>query len=153
MPILYFLFALAIGLVMPLQAAINSQLQNQLGGSTLLAALVSFVVGSVALAAALLLSGQRWPERAQWLQADGWMYAGGAMGALIVFGTTLLAPRIGVAAMMLLLIAGQVLVSLLFDRYGWLGMPVREIGVARLLGAALVVGGVVLVNFGDKLGR
>jgi transporter family-2 protein len=52
--------------------------------------------------------------------------------------------------MLSLIIAGQVCASLLFDRFGWLSMPLREISLPRLAGAALVVAGVLLVNFGDK---
>lgn len=63
------------------------------------------------------------------------------MGALFVFGTTLLAPRIGVAAMVSLIVAGQIISSLLFDRFGWLGLPLRDIGYARMLGALPIAAG------------
>jgi transporter family-2 protein len=73
------------------------------------------------------------------------------MGALFVFGTTLLAPRIGVTVMVALIIGGQVLSSLLFDRFGLLGFAVREISLPRLAGVLLVLAGVLLVSFGDRL--
>lgn len=149
----YFVFAFAIGCIVPLQAAVNNQLKAQIGGSTVLAALISFSVGTVALALIALLSGQRWQGLAGLAQAATWQLSGGLMGAAFVFGTTLLAPRIGVAALLSLIIAGQIVLSLLFDRFGWLGLPLRDIPAARLLGAALVVAGVLLVNFGDRLGR
>lgn len=147
---IYPLFAFLIGVVVPLQAAINNQLKGVLGNSTLLAALVSFSVGSLCLAGLAVATGQKWQDLAQLGRVEWWMLLGGAMGAMFVFGTTLLAPRLGVAAMLSLVIAGQVCVSLMFDRFGWLAMPLREVNAPRLLGAALVVGGVLLVNFGDK---
>ncbi|MEH6460123.1 DMT family transporter [Chitinimonas sp. JJ19] len=153
MTTLYYLFAFAIGCVVPLQAAINNQLKLQIGGSTLLAALLSFAVGTLALLLIAALTGQRWSGLAGLGQVSGWQLSGGLMGALFVFGTTLLAPRIGVAAMLSLIIAGQILLSLLFDRYGWLGLAVREVSPARLAGALLVVVGVLLVNYGDRLGK
>ncbi len=79
-----------------------------------------------------------------------WEWLGGALGAFFVFGSTLLAPRIGVAAMIALIVAGQVISSLVFDRYGLLGLPVRSISGVRLAGAALILAGAVLVNFGDR---
>ncbi|WP_028454721.1 DMT family transporter [Chitinilyticum litopenaei] len=149
---LYPLLALTIGLVVPLQAAINNQLKHVIGGSTVLAALVSFVVGGLTLALVALATGQKWQGLANLPRAEWWMLLGGVLGALFVFGTTLLAPKIGVAVMLSLIIAGQVVASLLFDRFGLLGMPLRDINSWRLLGAVLVVIGVVLVNFGDRFG-
>lgn len=144
------LMAFAIGVVVPLQAAVNNQLKLLLGGSTVLAALISFAVGTISLALLALFSGQRFSGLTQLARGEWWMFVGGLLGAFFVFGTTLLAPRLGVAAMLSLIIAGQVCTSLLFDRFGWLSMPLREISLPRLAGAVLVVLGVLLVNFGDK---
>lgn len=145
--------AFVMGVVVPLQAAINHQLKLLIGGSPVLAALVSFAVGLVTLTIAALLSGQKWVGLTALPRAEWWMLSGGALGALFVFGTTLLAPRLGVAVMLSLIIAGQVCASLLFDRYGWLGMPLKEINSWRLGGALLVVAGVLLVNLGDRIGK
>jgi len=147
---IYLLLAFTIGCVIPLQAAVNNQLKIHLGGSTLLAAFVSFSVGTIALAAVATVSGQRWQSLTTLGEAKAWQLTGGLLGALFVFGTTLLAPRIGVAKMISLLIAGQVLTSLLMDQKGWLGLVTRELTLTRAAGAILVVGGVLLVNF-DQL--
>jgi len=56
-------------------------------------------------------------------------------------------PQLGAATFFALLIAGQMLGSIVFDHFGILGMPVHEISAMRLLGAALLVGGVVLIRF------
>lgn len=147
---LYLLFAFAIGCAIPMQAAINNQLKSYLDGSTLMASLVSFTVGTIALAVIAAGTGQRWQSLGSLGEAKSWQLTGGLLGAIFVFGTTLLAPRIGVAKMVALIIAGQVLVSLLMDHEGWLGLAVREITLTRALGALLVVAGVLLVNF-DQL--
>lgn len=149
----YFLLALIIGLIVPLQSAVNNQLKGVIGGSTLLAALLSFSIGTLTLALIALLSGQKWAGLANLGNASWWMLTGGLMGALFVFGTTLLAPKIGVAAMVSLIISGQIIASLLFDRFGILGLPVREIGSLRILGAVLIAAGVLLVNFGPLLAK
>ena len=143
----YVALAFAIGCAIPLQAAINNQLKGHLEQSTILAALVSFTVGTIALAVVALATGQRVIALGNLAEARAWQLTGGLLGALFVFGTTLLAPKIGVARMMALIIAGQVLVSILMDRGGWLGLPVRDVSVTRVAGAILVVAGVVLVNF------
>lgn len=148
---LYLLFALVIGLIVPMQSAINHQLKLVLGESTLLAALISFCAGTLVLLLLSIATQQKWHSLTQLGQASWWHFTGGAMGALFVFGTTLLAPRIGVTAMLAVIICGQILASLVFDRYGLLGLPMRELSSPRLIGAALVIIGVVLVSFGDRL--
>lgn len=148
----YLFLAFVIGCAIPLQAAINSQLKGHLAQSTILAAFVSFAVGTVALAVVAVLTGQRIGALGNVTDAPAWQVTGGLLGAFFVFGTTLLAPQIGVARMTALILAGQVLISLLMDRGGWLGLPVRELSATRIAGGLLVVAGVVLVNF-DQLFR
>ena len=143
----YLFLAFVIGCAIPLQAAINSQLKGHLAHSTILAALVSFAVGTLALAIVAVVTGQRIGALAHVTDARAWQLTGGLLGALFVFGTTLLAPQIGVARMTALILAGQVLVSLMMDAGGWLGLPVRELSATRIGGALLVVAGVVLVNY------
>lgn len=144
----YSLLALTIGLVVPLQAAINHQLKSVIDHSTVLAALVSFSVGMLALLLIALTTGQKLGALLELPKAEPWMLLGGLLGALFVFGTTLLAPKLGAATMLSLIITGQIIASILFDHYGWLAMPIKEISWPRLLGAALVIIGVLLVNFG-----
>jgi transporter family-2 protein len=143
----YLALAFAIGCLIPLQAAINARLRDHLDHSTLLAALVSFAVGTAALAAMALVTGQRWQALGGIAGAKGWQLTGGLLGALFVFATTLLAPKIGLAKMVALVIAGQVALSLVADHYGWLGLAVREVSPLRAGGAALVVAGVLMVNY------
>lgn len=150
MVVLFLLLAFCIGLVLPLQAAINSSLRDTLRSGSVLAALVSFSVGTVALAAAGLLAGQPFAAFAGLPRIAWWQWLGGFLGASFIFGSTLLPPRIGLAAMTALIVAGQITCSLVFDRYGWLGLPVRDISWIRVMGAVLLLAGAVLVNFGDR---
>jgi len=149
----YLAFAFAIGLMIPVQAAVNNQLKGFVGSSTLLAALISFSVGTLALAVVSAANRQPFGALAGISKAEWWHLTGGLLGALFVFGTTLLAPRIGVAKMTALIVAGQVLISLVLDHNGWLGLAVREITPTRALGGALVVAGVFLVNLDQLAGR
>jgi transporter family-2 protein len=151
MQTVYALLALSIGLVVPLQAAVNNQLKITLGGSTVMAALVSFACGTLTLAIVAFAMQEKWGSLAQVARAPWWQLTGGAMGALFVFGTTLLAPRLGFAVMLALIIGGQILASLAFDRIGLMGIPVRELTTPRVIGALLTIVGVALVNFGDRL--
>ena len=150
MVLLLLLMAFSIGLVIPLQSAINTSLRDTLGSGSLLAALVSFAVGTLFLAGISVATGQPLASLAGLPRIAWWQWLGGVLGAFFVFGSTLLAPRIGMAAMISLIVAGQVVSSLAFDRFGILGLPVRDISWIRLAGAALLLAGAVLVNFGDR---
>ena len=152
-PMPYLLLAFAIGCMIPLQAAINARLRDHLDHSTLLAALVSFAVGTLALAAMAVLTSQRWQSLGGVADAKSWQLTGGLLGAVFVFASTLLAPKIGLAKMVALVLAGQVVMSIVADHYGWIGLAVREVTPVRIAGAALVVLGVVMVNYDSFFGR
>ncbi len=55
-------------------------------------------------------------------------------------------PKIGVALAFSLAIGGQMLVTLLIDHFGWLGVPEKPINLWRVLGAALITVGVILIR-------
>ncbi len=145
------LFAFFIGCIIPLQALVNNSLRVTVGSGAVFAAFMNFLVGAIILGVICVVSGEKWSSVVRLDSIAPWQLAGGVLGAIFVFGTTLIAPRIGVATMLSLVITGQILASLVFDRIGILGLVERELSTPRLIGAVLVVAGVLLVNFGDKL--
>lgn len=150
MLLLFLFLAFAIGLIIPLQSSVNNALRASLQSGSMLAALVSFAVGTLVLLGVAALTGQPFGSLAGLPRVPWWQWLGGAMGAFFVFGSTLLAPRIGLAAMISLIVAGQVCSSLLFDRYGLMGLPIREVSWPRMLGLLLILAGAFLVNFGNR---
>jgi transporter family-2 protein len=58
----------------------------------------------------------------------------------------ILAPRIGVAMTFSLIVAGQMLITLILDHFGFLGLPVKEINLARIGGILLISAGVVIIR-------
>ncbi len=144
-------FAFFIGCIIPLQAILNNSLRVTLGSGAVFAAMMNFLVGLVVLVVLCLVTGEKWSSVLKLSTIAPWQLAGGLLGATFVFGATLLAPRIGVANMLSLVIAGQILASLFFDRLGVLGLVERELSMPRAIGALLVIAGVLLVNFGDRL--
>jgi transporter family-2 protein len=145
------LLAFSIGMFLPLQVAINNALKTDVADSTLLAALVSFGVGTLTLLLFSVATRQPIQVLSSLPHLTWWKLVGGTFGALFVFSSIYLAPRIGFAAMASLIITGQIFASLLMDRVGFLGVPVRDISIVKLSGAALLIAGIILVNFGDRL--
>ena len=137
------------GSAMPIQAAINSQLRGGLLGSPVLASLVSFAMGTLALLLVYFgaLRGGL-PSMAELGKTQWWVWLGGPLGAFFVLTSILAAPRIGAASMIVLFVAGQIRMALVLDHFGLLGMPLREVNATRLLGAALVLVGALLVTRG-----
>jgi transporter family-2 protein len=143
--------AFSIGMFLPLQTAINNALKTDIADSTLLAAFVSFGVGTLTLLLFSVATKQPFQALSSLPHLTWWKLVGGTFGALFVFSSIYLAPRIGFAPMASLIITGQLIASLLMDRSGFLGVPVRDISMVKLSGAVLLIAGMVLVNFGDRL--
>jgi transporter family-2 protein len=151
MNLVLLLMAFCVGIAISLQAAVNSQLSMSLGANSLVAALVSFSVGTVVLALIVAARGglaQVVPALAA--QAP-WKLCGGFLGAAFVFGSVFLAPRIGLLNMVVLVVAGQLLMSIAIDNFGLVQMAVRKVSVVRLAGALVMVLGVALTLFGDRI--
>ena len=141
LPMLLVLFA---GGMIALQAPTNAMLARA-GGSPVLAALISFAVGTVALLIVWLLSGSR-PGAASFTNLRWYAWLGGLYGAIYVSVAAFAAPRIGIASLITIGIAGQIAMALWLDHVGALGLPRDPISLGRTLGALLVVAGVVLVR-------
>ena len=143
--ILLLLLALAAGVLLPVQAGVNAQLRSVVG-SPLAAALVSFLVGTAGLGTAAVIFRAPMAVRTAWAVSPWWLWVGGLIGALYVVATIVLAPRLGAATLVAAVVAGQMIASLLRDQYGLLGFPTHPINGLRVLGAALVTVGVILVQ-------
>ena len=139
------LLALALGAILPTQAAINARLAKA-SGSPVMAALISFAVGTVALLAYLSVNRDLsfgWIQTNQW---PWWIWIGGLLGTFFVAGIVILLPKLGVALAFSLVIAGQMFTAIVFDHFGWLGTSIREISFGRIAGAILLIAGVVLIR-------
>lgn len=142
---LYLFVCLLAGALMPLQAGVNAQLARWVG-HPVTASLVSFAVGTLALLAYNAAVRPQLPSAASLVSAPWWVWAGGLFGAVFVTAAAAFAPRLGAATFISITIAGQVFVSILLDHFGVVGFAARPVTVPRLLGALLLVAGVLLVR-------
>jgi transporter family-2 protein len=137
--------ALAAGMAAPTQFAINTQLRDLVGGPVLAAAL-SFLVGTVALFATTAVLRRSVPELGPIVGAPWWMWTGGLLGAFFVCASIILTPRLGAATTVGVFLTGQVVASIAIDHFGLLGVPVQSASLPRIGGALLIVVGVVIVQ-------
>lgn len=138
------LVALAVGGLIPIQTAANSRLRMSVGNKPVMPALISFSSALFfAVVATTVLRGNPMPQFSADVPWWGWL--GGVMGVCFVLGNILLFPRLGALETVVLPILGQVVMGLLVDRFGLLGAPAMPVSWMRVLGAAVVFAGIVVV--------
>lgn len=140
----YILLAFLTGIAISVQAGVNANLRQSLT-NPVLAAAVSFGTGFVSLLMLLLTSGASLPAIETVRQVSWWKWTGGIIGAAYVTTVIVSVPKIGTANLVSLSVAGQLLAAVVLDHYGLLGFALHPANGWRLLGMALIVGGVLLV--------
>ena len=141
--IFWVLFALFLGVAMPLQAGVNMSLTQGWTHHALLTAMFSSLVTSASLAVALLIMR---PPLPQMQLMPIWQYTGGLLGATMLLGAIMAGPRLGAATLVALVLAGQLSAAVLFDHFGVLGFSAKAVTLPRVLGIALIGAGVFLVR-------
>ena len=134
--------AVLAGVAVAVQTSFTAAAQRALG-PVIVVAISGLVTGAVALAVALFLSKPELDAR-----AVGYSLASGVLGAFIVGSIAFAAGHGGVARTLSLVIASQLLVSLLLDALGLFGAGATGLSALKALGVGLIVaGGVLVVRF------
>ena len=140
------LLAVAVGALFPLQSAGNAQLAKLIGGP-IAATTVSFTVGWFVLMALNAVIFRQIPSVRDVVAAPlPLLLIGGVIGAVFLSANVFLAPKLGAAATLCFVIAGQLTAAMLVDRFGLFGFAVREFSPGRVAGVLLVLVGAVLVR-------
>jgi transporter family-2 protein len=136
--------ALAVlgGLAGSVQVAVMGRFGERVG---VLEALAFSTAIQLALSAAVVLAARGGIGGLRHVgSTPAWMWIGGLMGFTVVGSITFAQPRIGATAVIGILIAGQLVMGAVIDRFGWFGVeqigisPYRAVGVVLLgIGAAL----------------
>jgi bacterial/archaeal transporter family-2 protein len=137
--------AVMAGTLLPTQAGINAQLARNLG-NPLLAASVSFGIGAIALIIYTLVFHISLPTVSKVIQIPWYLWIGGLLGVVYLTTTIILAPLLGAATTIGLVVAGQMLASIALDNFGLVGFPIHPISFWRAIGAILLIAGVALIQ-------
>jgi transporter family-2 protein len=132
----------AVGGLIALQPAINAGLGRATG--SLAAALVSFAIGTVALAAIVVISGQA-GGLAHAFDVRWYYLLGGLLGAVFVFTSLVIVTTIGAGGVAAATITGQLTLSVVIDRLGILGLDEQPITIERVAGVLLLLAGTYLI--------
>lgn len=142
--IFWILITLASGALLPIQAGLNTRLGKDTNNAVY-ASLISFVVGGIALLIYIIVTRQQ-GNLAGAKDTPLIYWIGGLIGALYVTITILAFPRIGPAMMFGLIVAGQMIMSVVLDHTNTLVAVQHSFNLYRLLGIILIIGGVVLLR-------
>jgi len=138
--LLIILIGLAGGVAVGLQSPLASLISQRLG---LLESVFIVHIGGaiVALIPLLILGGGK---LAQWRSVPWYALGAGIFGLIVIGAISYMIPRVGVAAAITTIVAGQLLVGMLLDQYALLGATGRALDLTRLLGMGVVLLGVWL---------
>jgi transporter family-2 protein len=131
---------LAGGIAVGLQSPLASLMSQRIG--SLESVFIVHLGGAVAALLPLLFYGGG--RLGQWRSVPWYALAAGVLGLVVIGAISFLIPRIGVAASIITIVAGQLLVGTLLDHFGLLGAVQRPLDLPRTLGLAVVMFGVWL---------
>jgi transporter family-2 protein len=131
------LIGLIGGAAIGIQAPIAGAMGQRIGGTA-----SSFIVHlSGMLLSALLLFFRGGENIREWSRLPWYMLGAGIFGLILYQTIYVTLPRLGGTMMVTLIITGQLLVGILIDHFGWLGVPVHPVNATRVLGIVLLLGG------------
>lgn len=133
------------GANLALQAVVNTQLRAFVV-TPLRASFVSYLGGTVCCIVALLITRQTLAIAPAGFITNWWWWTGGLYGLVYLAIVVWLAPRLGTAPVFALVVAGQMIAALAFDRLGLSGLPAVPIDAAKIAGVASLILGVVLLR-------
>jgi len=149
------LIAVAIGLgtgfLLGAQPSANGQLGRNLE-HPLQASMISFASGAAIVLVLCLASGVFPPRLVTPAAAlPWWIWTGGAIGVVMVTTSLIFVPRVGSLIWFASVMTGQTVAAMVLDHFGWMGNPRSTASPLRVLGAVLLVGGVVAIVQAKRL--
>jgi bacterial/archaeal transporter family-2 protein len=135
-------FAFCAGLGGAVQIAVQGRLGDRVG--SLEAVACASVIAVICAMAVVVVARGGFGQLGSGFTGPKWQLLGGVMGALIVLSITVAGPRIGIVATTAMLIAGQFVLAMAIDRFGWFGVERAAISWQRLLGLVLLGAGALL---------
>ena len=135
-----------VGTLGPIQTGVNATLSGYLTHPSQ-AAFISFLGGVIIYSIILFFLKPTLPSLDELKKIPLWAFTGGLMGACIVFGAIIIAPKIGAATYVSTFITGTIIMSLLLDHFGLMAFQTKPIDLWTIFGASLVITGMMIVNF------
>lgn len=137
--------ALVAGMFSTLQSTINTRLAQYVGGP-IISSTVSVVITTICLVLVVLIARTPMPVATTLSTAPWWAWTGGIIGAAFLTMIIYSIQGLGVASAISLVMAGQIVTSIVMDHFGVHGGTPIPITAIRGVGAVLLIAGVCLIN-------
>jgi transporter family-2 protein len=141
------LFTMFLGVVLAVHLAMNGKVGAAINNPRVGNALFWCIgaLGAIAIGVTGWQQGALTPVK----DVHPLLLTAGLFGACLVFAIAWLIPQVGAAPVMITLIAGQILGGMVMSHFGLLGSPVQPVSAMNLIGALVMVGGVLLATRGN----
>jgi bacterial/archaeal transporter family-2 protein len=146
MGILMILFTLFGGITLSAQSSINGTLSRKAG--TIETTLLTFLTGTMFLAIFILFFGQG--NVLGILEAPKWQLSAAFLGTAYLLLTVMAVPRIGVIATNIAGIAGQLVIGVLIDHFGWFNSLVISLDIKRAFALLFMIIALYFIYKGNK---
>ena len=147
---MFILLGILMGLGLPLQTGINARLTHKLG-SPYNASFVSFIIAFIFLLLLVFITEQNYFIPFNELAGEPlWIWMGGVCGVIFLTGNIVLFARLGGVQTVIFPVLGQILMGLIIDNFGLFYAPQTDLTLLRVLGAILVLLGVINVVMAKK---
>ena len=141
-----FIIAIAAGVATTAQASVNAETRKIIK-SPYLSAAFNFVISFIELALiAVIMHRSLYLPLAEIAKYPLWIWAGGVCGPVVIIMNILCLPHLGSARNMMLACTGQIITGLIIDQFGLFGSQMVGMTAMRTLGAAFVLGGIVMAS-------
>lgn len=137
--------ALLAGVLNTVQSGANATLNKGLGQPVVAALCVALGNVSVYLVVGAFM-GVRWPDMGKAAQLPWWAWTGGFCGAAYVLAVVFFAEKLGAAVFTGCTVTAAIITSVALDHFGLVGFKEHAAGLWRILGCALMIGGLALIS-------
>ncbi|MGJ8693582.1 MAG: DMT family transporter [Thalassotalea sp.] len=143
---IFVLLAIAAGAAIAIQATMNAQLGVVLKNS-ILATGIAFLLSLLITLLVMLITTKQYPNLSEIKAVPIYLWCGGALSAFGVGMFYYLIPKMGAGSMMSYALTGQILIAIVASHFGWFNLPIKSIDSIKTIGAALLIIGVLLINW------
>ncbi|MFL0582082.1 DMT family transporter [Solibacillus silvestris] len=140
------LFTLIGGITLSAQSSINGTFSRKAG--TIETTFLTFLTGTMFLIIFILFFGSG--NLLGILEAPKWQLSAAFLGTMYLLLTVMAVPRIGVIATSIAGIAGQLVIGVIIDHFGWFNSLVIELDIKRIFALLFMFMSLYFIYKGNK---
>ncbi|WP_075618619.1 DMT family transporter [Paenisporosarcina indica] len=140
------LFTLIGGITLSAQSSINGTFSRKAG--TIETTFLTFLTGTMFLSIFMLFFGSG--NVLALVEAPKWQLSAAFLGTMYLLLTVMAVPKIGVIATSIAGIAGQLVIGVIIDHFGWFNSLVIEIDIKRAFALLFMIISLYFIYKGNK---